>query len=751
MQDGIYAHTLKNASPADWQSLESHLAGTADLAETFAASFGAGGFARMAARLHDLGKLDRGFQCKLHKASGLEYTGAPGGSVNHSGAGAAFAEKHFKDLTIGRTLAYLISGHHAGLPDYERDETGQAAWDFRRGGAKGDLEKIQNDIGPYVTDITGPPDFPEIICEKNYHLWVRMLFSCLVDADWLDTERFMSPERFCARPSFPTISELAEKFDASMHEMESRVDRSSRLNVIRHEILEACRQAAEWDPGLFSLTVPTGGGKTLSSMAFALKHAIKYHKQRIIYVIPYTSIIEQTAGTLRRIFGEENVVEHHSSVRREESDSRDESGDSVPTPMDLATENWDAPIIVTTNVQFFESLYSARPQACRKLHRIAESVVLLDEVQMLPPKLIVPCVDVLNHLSEMFGTSLVLCTATQPALDRIELKERKLLNNVREIIPDPASYYSELRRTEIKFPPRTPKSDWETIAASLQEHPRVLCIVNTRRSCRELYERVRQYDAEAIHLSALMCGEHRSKVIEEIRRRLAADDSPIRVISTQLVEAGVDIDFPIVYRAMAGLDSIVQAAGRCNREGRGPVGMVYVFEPPCKSPAGLLRKGEDRTRDMLIAGELDVHHPDTYRDYFDGFYESVNERGEELRRKLQPDRRNCGVYFRHVGKKFRMIEVDSVSVFVKYGEGAKLIERLRREGPQRQLMRQLWRFSVNISRHQKDILLQSGAIEVLETFGENQEVFIQNLGSAYSDEFGLLCDFSGPSSDEEVI
>jgi CRISPR-associated endonuclease/helicase Cas3 len=335
------------------------------------------------------------------------------------------------------------------------------------------------------------------------------------------------------------------------------------VNVIRKEVLTACREAARDAAGLYSLTVPTGGGKTLSGLAFALEHAVRHGKSRIVYVIAYTSIIEQTAQVLSEIFGPENVVEHHSNLAPERETERSR----------LASENWDAPILVTTNVQFFESLYAARSSRCRKLHNLVNSVVILDEAQLLPPELLTPCVDVLNHLTRHYGVTVLLSTATQPALPG--------LDPAREIVPDKIRLYETLKRTEIRFPDSLQEpTDWETVAEELRRHEQALCVVNTRRDCYDLF---RLMPEGTIHLSALMCGEHRSQVIAEIKRHLK-EGAPCRVISTQLVEGGVDLDFPVVYRALAGLDSIAQAAGRCNREGRlnaeGRLGVVRVFVPP---------------------------------------------------------------------------------------------------------------------------------------------------------------------------
>ena len=510
----FYAHSGSCQDRSDWQLLSEHQYETASLASSFAQHFTSSDWTWTAALLHDLGKIDPRFQKKLHEANGLEYEDeALSGSVNHSGAGAAYAEEKYGPI-FGRTLAYLILGHHAGLPDYQTDQTGNAAFVARMPEAKENLAEIEEAIAPFVADMKESLQLPEFVKKQkghNYHLWVRMLFSCLVDADWLDTERVMSPEKYGKRSKieFPSIDELTQKIREHMNSFSGT---TGRFNEIRREILEACRMAAQQEPGLFTLTVPTGGGKTLSSMAFALEHAKKYKKDRIIYVIPYTSIIEQTADVFGKVFGKNNVVEHHSNVSDDDNDRIE---------LDMAADNWDAPIIVTTNVQFFESLYASKPKRCRKLHNIANSVVIIDEAQLISPEHLTPCVDVINELTRSFGVSMVLCTATQPALDTLNKKKIGVqLDTAREIIPDPNQYYESLKRVEYHFPENINEpTTWEKLAEELKQHDEVLCVVNTRRDCRELYDLMKDQPG-MIHLSALMCGEHRSEVIKDIKKRL---------------------------------------------------------------------------------------------------------------------------------------------------------------------------------------------------------------------------------------
>jgi CRISPR-associated endonuclease/helicase Cas3 len=714
----ILAHIAEDGRS---QGLYDHLRVTAEKATAFAASFASVDWAWNAGLLHDLGKADVLFQAYIRRENGLddpEYDGIGKDRVNHSSAGAAFAEDQFNqpNIPIGRALSYIAAGHHAGLPDWFPADTGNAALQNRLIEGRTNLQRIlplAKALAPQLHSIIKPPSF---VKPDNFHLWVRMLYSCLVDADFLDTETFMNRSQGQARAGFKSLAELKDVFDKYMLNKSGKTSKTI-LNATRQEILEACRSAAQQPQGLFSLTVPTGGGKTLSSMAFALDHAVRHNKCRIIYAIPYTSIIEQTVEIFSDIFGAENIVEHHSNLDPEKETQRSR----------LASENWDAPIIITTNVQFFESLFAYRSSRCRKLHNIVNSIVILDEAQLLRPELLTPCADALNILTRHYDVTIVLSTATQPALPGIDIP--------REIIVDPAGLYSRLRRTHIISPQAIEAPmQWQALALKLREHQQVLCVVNSRRDCYDLFKLMPE---GTIHLSALMCGEHRSVVIREIKHRLNNSD-PIRVISTQLIEAGVDIDFPVVYRALAGLDSIAQAAGRCNREGRlnadGQLGQVHVFVPPKPAPRGLLHKGESTTRELLSLPDFDLQTPESYRSYFSCFYAKVNDTGTRFREWLTPDDSSTlAVHFRTAAQNFRFIDdQEQQPVIVRYGRSEMLIGTLQRIGPNRILMRQLQRYIVNLPARMANLMLEDGRLEEI-----GPGILVQSNLSIYDSLVGL--------------
>ncbi len=739
----LLAHVRQDVSQ-NWiiHDLNDHLRDVAKIAKKAAENFSGEDWVEVAALIHDMGKGSEAFQNKIKLQSGYDpeaHIKDGEGRAPHSTHGAAWAYKEWGPQ-IGKVLAYLIAGHHGGLPDWMHTIGTGGSLEFRL--KPDEIAKLPALSDEFITEVTDnlkmPEAVPEFISEGEYahfHFWIRILYSCLVDADFLDTERFMDPGKFDNRGKYSSIKALKKLFDTHMDSLTEEAP-GTPVNRIRAAILSQCRKQADEEPGLFSLTVPTGGGKTLSSMAFALKHAVRHNKNRIIMVIPYTSIIEQTSKIYKKIFHDENVIEHHSSL----------DPDKETLQSRLATENWDAPIIVTTSVQFFESLFAAKSSACRKLHNIVNSVVIIDEVQMLPTDYLKPVLYSIKGLTSYFKASMVLCTATQPAItSKIFQKENGEYYAIlekekcREIMtsPTPEELTNQLQRVEVEQLGRFPQ--WSSLAEELEKYDQVLCIVNTRKDCSELYE---QMPKNTIHLSANMCGLHRSDCIERIKRKLDAK-KPVRVVSTQLVEAGVDFDFPVVFRAMAGFDSIAQAAGRCNREGKlkdnegYPInGKVFVFEPPKPAPVGMLRKGEQAGKTILSVDTEGCKklNPQTFTKYFKLYFSSLNSFDkQDMEALLVKDASDFNFQFRTAAQKFNLIDDQrQVSVVVWYEKEKiqKIIEVLRYKGPSRNLMRRLQRHTVSIP--------ENAFNEVRESFEVVQGIWCQNADTLYDSVLGFV-------------
>lgn len=709
--------------------LADHLQGVAALAADFSKVFepaaGKARWAYVAGLWHDLGKYRPGFQRYLRQSGNPDahIEGKVGGrEKTHSAAGALWALQVFEKThgapgkLAAHVLAYLIAGHHAGLDDWDGGLKERLA---HADGQTELREALAAQPPDGVLDAGGfTPDLRQISGgAAGFALWVRLLFSCLVDADFLDTEAHFDAGKPARRNGFATLDAMRDALDAHMAAKAGSATLST-VNTLRGGILRQCRDKSALPAGFFSLTVPTGGGKTLSSLSFALHHAQRHGKRRVIYAIPYTSIIEQTADVFRDVFkalGDDVLIEHHSQADAAEKDETARSR--------LACENWDAPLVVTTNVQLFESLFAAKPARCRKLHNLVGSVIVLDEAQQLPPEFLQPILDALNLLVKHYGVTVVLCTATQPALnttDYFDAASRlRGLENVREIIDHPDALFQALDRVVVELPRdwNTP-TPWIDVALQLAAEDCVLAIVSTRKAARELQ---RLLPRSTLHLSALMCGAHRKAVIDHIKARLKArrdgvDLQPLRVVSTQLVEAGVDMDFPMVYRALAGLDSIAQAAGRCNREGRlEGKGRVVVFVPPEPPPPGHLRKAAQACISTLHGQQADPLARALFAAYFRQFYASVDLDRKKIVSLLQVEPATLGVQFRSAADAFRLIDDQgSALVVVRYAEHHDAIEKLlgalAAEGPARWLMRKLQRYTVSIPQRVADTMLLQGSL-----------------------------------------
>lgn len=717
--------------------LDEHLHDVAELAAGYASDFQSADWAKVAGLWHDLGKYNPEFQHYIGVKSGYNPNAhiEQAGKVNHSAAGALYAASLDADKLkrASKVLGYLIAGHHSGLPDwFKTDEVdGRSLDEILQESQhlhKALQVEIPADILKQALPKTSPKGKP-----ADYALWVRMLFSSLVDADFLDTERFMQPEKFEQRSQYPNLTQLLNVFNQHMQTFAAKAP-NTPVNQLRAQVLQNCRQAAQQSSSIFSLTVPTGGGKTLSGMAFALEHAVKYHKERIIYAIPYTSIIEQTANIYRSILGNA-VIEHHSNL--DPSDPEKETAQSR-----LAAENWDAPIIVTTNVQLFESLFASRTSRCRKLHNLANSVIVLDEAQLLPPEFLNPILQVMKSLLE-YDVTFVLSTATQPALQSIyDTFDKPLLkgfeaNQVSEIIPDCAQLFADLERVEVSIPDDLNlERSWEHLAQEIVEHETVLVIVNTKQQAAAL---CRLLPADTYYLSTNLCGEHRSEKLKEIREKLKAKQS-LRVVSTQLIEAGVDVDFPVVYRALAGLDSLAQAAGRCNREGLlVDKGRIVVFVPPnnhkLKGQLGLSASVSKSLLPLFNKAPLHYTH---FQIYFEHFYTQAKSRdAQDIEDLLCKDAAQLKIQFRTAAQRFRLINDEGYAVFVTYGAGAQLLEQLKKAGPYRELMRKLQRYTVTIREQDKNRLVKAGDIRELTGLAGVYELMTAGL---YDQRMGLMSD-----------
>lgn len=730
----VYAHSLPGQPEDRWETLAEHSAAVALLAAEFAEPLGWPELLRLAGQLHDIGKVSREFQ---------EYIAdrLPSGG-DHSSAGARIVlDRYGKGL--GTVLAAIIAGHHAGLADgtdlARRMDGGMrrvpGGWQ-EHSGPLPELARLTPNQPPAKA---GPKGFAESFL-------IRMLFSCLVDADFIATERFYAAATGteAERGGHTGLAELRDRLCAYMAGKTAAGEEARLpLNALRGRILDHAMAKATLDPGLFSLTVPTGGGKTLASLSFALEHAVQHGLRRVIFVIPYTSIVDQTAQVFREALGaQDDILEHHASFDWERTRQQRAADDEAPSAVDKlqrAAETWDVPIVVTTAVQFFESLFANRTSRCRKLHNIAGSVVVLDEVQTLPLPLLLPSLAALDELARSYRASVVLCTATQPALRRVDAALRDAkgvpigldLPPERELAPDPAGLYEKLRRVAVDRQ-TAPIAD-EAIAARFAERPQMLCIVNTRRHARALYDAICGLDG-AVHLSTLMCARHRRLVLAELRAKLKAG-APVRLVATSLIEAGVDISFPEVWRAATGLDAIAQAAGRANREGElkdaegcPQLGRVVVFEPA----EGHLQH-DIKLRWEAAQPALERHQDplglDAVKDYFSELYWRKGDAAKVF------DTAKVGNYpgilsaiaetasslefpFKSIAEAYRMIDEDATEpVVVPWQANAadddakKLLARIAaQERPAKADLRRLQQYAVPIPKSARDEWLRRGVL-----------------------------------------
>ena len=710
-----YAHSTSNPDKSDWQKLSVHLENVAKKAKKFAEIFGAGQWSALAGHNHDLGKGTLAWQAYLRQVNNVtdEFTEFYEGHPVHAAVGAQWLYQHSNKA--GKLLAYCIAGHHGGLPNW--NDLSIAA-----------LEEKLKEQCPEINFPHFIPEFPKRLPFQpdperfgfQLQFFARMLFSCLVNADYLDTEASLDRKKSNLRSCSPDINEFHQKFWKNFNTLRNEANLTTKVNLQRERVLEDCRQAAKLAPGLFSLTVPTGGGKTLASLAFALEHAKKYRKRRIIYVIPFTSIIEQNAKVFRDMLGDNAVLEHHCNFIPDDSDWKTR----------LSSENWDAPLVVTTNVQFFNSFYANKTSKCRKLHNVAESIIIFDEVQAIPVEKLKPCLEVIKELSLNYGVTSVLCTATQPAIEFSE-HFKCGLKDVREIVRNVPKLFSALKRTEEIFIGKFNEGD---IAEQLLEYDQVLCIVNTRQQALDIFNALPESD-ENIHLSALMYPAHRTKKLDEIRNSLlSANSMPCRVISTQLIEAGVDVDFPCVFRTVAGIDSIAQAAGRCNRNGLSKTARkVYIFELPENPGCSFFRHAAQSAKKLFVpfAGRLTT--PECVREYFADFFWKNEQRMDEdgIVEKCMLAQ-SLNIQFKEIAQ-FQMIKSATEPVVIALEEKAvELVRNLEFAEHKGGILRKLQQFSVQIYPYQ---------FAEIKNWLENPVpgVWILRTEELYSDTTGLKC------------
>ena len=697
----FYAHTAEDdagkrlpESCGKWQLLSDHLSNVAERASRFAIPLGLGVEARLAGLLHDLGKYAERFQGRLRNPAIH--------GINHWAAGTAGAAK-----MKAWCVAFAVDGHHTGIPALNdaadgtplRSTVSSFHDDVRRRELTGECpEDLPSLLTRLEKDGLNIPDYtPHPLPQDRWFeeaLRTRLLFSCLVDADFLDTEQHFGS----CEPDLRTVPDLqAERALGTLRAALGGKSAEGPVNVLRRKLLEDCQRAACQPRGLFTLTAPTGSGKTLSSLDFALQHAIHHNNRlseedprrfrRIIVVIPFTSIIEQTARVYRDLFenveelGPDYVLEHHSAVspREEHRGSDRDAEEARLRRARLSAENWASPVVVTTNVQFFQSLFSNRPSDCRKLHNIAGSVVLFDEVQTLPTRLVPSLLSGVSLLVRDYGVTAVFMTATQPAFATAG-KALPYPWQPTEISSNPGGMAETMRRTRITLPGPQEEVGWAELAGRLTSVAQSLCVVNTTSDARALFRLVQASAPDgSFHLSARMCPAHRQQKLAEIRRRLdPLGNEPCRLVSTQLIEAGVDVDFPVAYRAIGPLDSIIQTAGRCNREGRQATPCpVTVFRP---KDGGHLPKGYEQvmkiTESFLArtsGGENCIHQPAFYAEYFAELYGLCGPGSHEADPVFAASQE---FNFPKAASECQLVGNETRPVLVRWGRGAELADKL---------------------------------------------------------------------------
>lgn len=745
MTTPYFAHSANRVDK--WHLLVEHLVGVSRRTREFGGAQPWADEAGLAGLLHDLGKYGDRFQARLHgKDSGLD----------HWSQGASIALTEFRAIAA----ALAIEGHHIGLQRGDKNGLRRllpdrlAALLPGRSLSDPDLSRLQSRA---VADgvVFGKPTTLAI---KSFEravatmLDVRLLFSCLVDADFIDTEAHFEGDAQGKRPRHegPKLDAIAAlaALDAHMEGLRAATGAQAEVRQARETLWSAATRAGQMEVGPFTLTAPTGSGKTLAMLKFALEHAARHGLKRIVLAVPFLTVIEQTARIYRVIFKafpDNFVLEHHSLAGLgAEAEQRDAEG-NCERQRRLLAENWDAPIVLTTNVQLLESLFSNRPSACRKLHNLMESVILFDEAQSLPSNLAVPTLAALSHLSAAYRSSVVFATATQPAFDTLyEAVAKHAVQGwqPREAVPEHPALFAALERVAVRWPESGEKCSWAQLAAELQDADQVLAVVNLKRHALELLNELA--GAEGVfHLSTNLCAEHRRDVLNRVRERLKQGKT-CRLISTQCVEAGVDLDFPLVYRALAPLEAIAQAAGRCNREGRmDGMGRVVVFEPDEEGnwrrryPTHAYYQAVEVTRSLLkLSGALDINDPALFRDYYRRLYDLNNPSSQNptLNEAI------AALDFPEIAKCYRLIDQSAIQVLAPWAGRKEEFDTLQaeaeREGISAGWMRRAQGLAVSIYRSNEGAPAWAIPAKLRRGIGTSDEWFILE-GDYYDDTLGL--------------
>ncbi|MDD6210353.1 MAG: CRISPR-associated endonuclease Cas3'' [Bacteroidales bacterium] len=698
-------HILLTQSGYKIHNLEEHLSGTSVLAEKFSAEFDSAPWGRICGLLHDLGKHTDEYQEYACITSGYMKGKWEKEKPDHTLAGAMYGRKL-------PPVAYCIAGLQGGLPDW-KDLSERL--DREADGKTVQTGLLQSVLGQMAQDIRSKG----VLNRENFHFWIRMLFSALVDADYLDNERFMV-RRPPSRTDNPRI--VFEYLKMQLDRHIPKLSSGTIVGRLRSEVYDGCCDAAEMEPGFFSLTVPSGGGKTLASVAWALRHALKYGKRRVVIAVPCTTTTAQIAQTLRQIFGDENIVEHHSDLVGED--------DFI---YGMAAENWDAPVIVTTNDLLFRSLYAAKGTQCRKLHNLCDSVIILDEAQQIPPSRLEPVCASLRTLVSLFGVS-ALCTAAMQPVFSGSVKARKItceaLPGIREIMPNIDRLAVKLGRVRLLF---SSGQDYDAIAEEMKRYESLLCIVNTRREARRIFERM---PSGTLHLSRMMCPAHMLETINTIRK-CRAQGVPVTVVATPVVEAGIDIDFPVVYRAAAGIESVILAAGRCNREGEMTAnGIVKVFKGEEKIPSGFMEESAAVLDEIMhkITNTEYLFLPSVQASCFEKFYTRTPAYDADgIAQLLCDGAGDCVFSFAEAAAKFHILDDSGEhTVVVAWEKGKELIKRLKKEDINRNLLRKLQDYAITVRHEDFEEMKNSGAIEPLKG------IWVQKDPGIYDEKIGLV-------------